>query len=343
MLALMMQRYALAALAAAFTLAGCGGSQSIGTPATMTQMGSTVHRASSSGQALLFSVDGESGTISDYPSGTIVDTFFMGSYDVAGCTDSQGNVYVGGSDDTTNEPFIAEYPYGATAPSEYVLITPQSQYAVGAVWGCSVDPTTGNIAAVVNYDNFKNDSVAIFAPQLQGMPQTYSNFSMGLLWSASYDGSGTLFLLGGASYNIQELLFEELAKDADAFQPLSLDLGRHVPKRNPEYNYWMTQWDGQYVTVDGPYSPKPNGKAKTWKGAIYRLNISGSAATVKQTTLLQDIRRYDVRSRYCIVPVLGRVIISGYHPESFDYPSGKNLGKLPISASSAVIALPPSR
>ncbi len=166
-------RYASAALIATFTLAGCGGSQSIGTPATMTQIGSAVHRAFSSGQALLFSVNGESVTIADYPSGTIVDTFFIGSYGVAGCTDSQGNVYVGGSDDTTNEPFIAEYPYGATSPSKYVLITPQSQYAVGAVWGCSFDPTTRNIAAVVNYDNSKNDSVAIFASQLQGTPQIY--------------------------------------------------------------------------------------------------------------------------------------------------------------------------
>ena len=342
MLASVIARCASAALIAAFTLAGCGGSQSIGTPATTTQMGSTKHRAFSSGQALLFSISGESGTIADYPSGTIVDTFWIGSYGVAGCTDSQGNVYVGGSDDTNNEPFIAEYPYGATSPSEYVLITPQSQYAVGAVWGCRSIQRPAILLQSLISDNAKNDSVAIFAPQLQGTPQIYSNFSMGMLWSASYDGSGNLFLLGGAS-NIQDLLFEELAKDAYAFQPLSLDLGRHLPKRNPGYNYWMTQWDGQYVTVDGPYSPKPNGKAKTWKGAIYRLNISGSAATVKQTTLLQKVRRYDVRSRYCIVPVLGRVIISGYHPESFDYPSGKNLGKLPISASSAVIALPPSR
>jgi hypothetical protein len=226
--------------------------------------------------------------------------------------------------------------YGATSPSEYAVVT-----GYGDIAGCSVDPTTRNIAVVMDPPQ---GAVAVFAPQLQGTPPVYDS-SIPSLLSASYDNSGNLFLLGLSGH--YQLEFGELPKGGSSFEAISLDLGSHAPNKPGNTNAirWTVLWDGQYITIEGAYTPKRNGKPKTWKQAVYRLKMSGSEATVAQTIFLKQ-PRFEFDSTYCITPTLDRILETSHGLiREFDYPSGKGIAKLRLVGPtySSTIALPPSR
>ncbi len=337
-------RYVLSSRTAAAMLAGCGGSPPpIGAMGANLQTHALARQLSSSGQPLLYafgSYGSGNGKILDYPSGNMVSEFVPKPSAFAGtCSDSEGNVYLGGSDETSSDPAISEYGYGTTTPSEYAVVTSQSY---GVVRGCSTDPTTGDIAALIQSDG-PESAVAVFAPQLQGIPQIYADSSMDRLWSASYDGSGNLFLLGFAGPHDDELRFAELFKGGTSFEAISLSLGSHLPKRQAWDIRWAVQWDGQYITIDGAYSPKPSGKPKTWKQAIYRLKISGSAATVAQTIFLKQ-PEFEFFAMYSITPTLNSIVETDHAIREFDYPAGKRIDELKLGGPSYVstIAIPPS-
>jgi hypothetical protein len=247
-------------------------------------------------------------------------------------------VYFGGMDSTSTYPAISEYAYGATSPSEYALAGPQT----GEVTACSADPTTGNVAAMVHFDGPPTHVVAVFAPQLQGSPQTYADSSMDEFLSAGYDGSGNLFLLGNMESRGLELA--ELTKGGNSFETISLDLGSHVPKNQYRHVRWTVQWDGQYVTIAGAYAAQPNGKPKTWQNAVYRVDISGFKATIAQTILLKRAK-FQGGASYAIASALNSVLITDKTFRIFGYPSGKDDGKLGIHGNTynATIALPSSQ
>jgi len=280
--------------------------------------------------------------ILEYPSGKRVAEFFAKQGPGATCSDSEGNVYLGGQGDSTGDPAISEYTYGATSPLTYVDLTSQGQ---GSVSGCSVDPTTGNIAALVKADG-PEDAVAVFAPGLQGSPQIFAAPAMDFVLSLTYDGSGNLFLLGVTGPHSNEFDFDELPKGGSSFEAISLNLGPHRPTKIWAYEEirWATNWDGQYITIDGAYTPKPKGKLKTWKQAIYRLRISGSAATVAQTIFLRQ-RRYRLDATYSFTPALNSIIETDDAVREFGYPSGKPIAKLNLGGPSysSTIAFPQSR
>lgn len=325
-------------------LVSCSGSPPISAPAVSPQGHAFARRALGSGQPLLYTFGSfgyGNGLVVDYPSGTIVSGFVPKPFLFnATCSDSEGNVYLGGGDATSSDPAISEYAYGATTPSAYAVVTSQSY---GVVDGCAVDPASGNIAAVIEADA-PDKAVAVFAPQLQGAPQIYAaDSSMLALLSASYDNHGNLFLLGITTQYTLE--FSELLKGSHSFEAISLDLGSHAPKDRADAFAirWATQWDGQYITIEGAYAPKPNGKRKTWKQAVYRLSISGSAATVTQTILLKQ-RRFRFYATYWITPALGSILETDDSIREFRYPAGKGIGKLRLGGHSYVstIAVPPS-
>jgi len=334
-------RFTVSSCMAAALLAGCGGSQPpIGAADAMRQTHALTHQLSSSGQPLLYvfgSYGSGNGKILDYQSGTTISEFAPKPSEFAGtCSDGQGNVYLGGVDETSNEPAISEYAYGATSPSEYTVVTSQGY---GYARRCSVDPTTGNIAVVVEVPE---SGVDVFAPQLQGPPQIYVS-SIAALESASYDNSGNLFVLGLSGH--YQLQFAELPKGGSSFEAISLDLGSHVPSKPGQANEinWAVQWDGQYITIEGAYSPKHNGKPRTWRQAIYRLNISGSAATVEQTIFLKQ-PKFEFDATYSITPTLNSIVETDHTIREFEYPAGKGIDELKLGGPSysSTIALPSS-
>ena len=333
-------RYALSFCVAAAMLAGCGGSQPlIGAPGAMPQgAAQKAHPPSGSGNALIYAFgsfgSGDS-LIMDYPSGKVVTSFDsmppVFNRDGA-CSDGQGDVYFGGADLSSGYPVISEYAYGATSPFAYAVIT-GSPYTYGAVFGCSVDNTTGEVAALIQ-SAAATFTVAVFQPQLQGTPQFYQDSMIYDFLSVGYDGNGNLFLLGTSS-NFATRYLAELPKGGSSFGPISLNLGSHV-----RY-VAAVQWDGKYVTIEGAYGIR-HSKEKTWRAAVYRLNISGSTATISQTIILNRVYR---RAATWIAPSLNGMILIERAIREFKYPAGgKETAKL--SAGDAIwgtIAVPGSQ
>lgn len=169
---------------------------------------------------------------------------------------------------------------------------------------------------------------------------------MDFVLSVTYDGSGNLFLLGVTGPHSNEFDFDELLKGGSSFEAISLNLGSHRPTRIWAYEEirWSANWDGQYITIDGAYAPKPKGKLKTWKQAIYRLTISGSAATVAQIIFLKQ-QQYELDATYSFAPALNSIVETDNAVREFGYPSGKGIDKLKLGGPSysSTIALPQSR
>jgi len=161
-----------------------------------------------------------------YPKGELVGGLSEAGYSHGLCSDVRGNVFI------TNQYAIYEYPHGSASASA-VLTNP-----FGATVSCSIDSTTGNLAAVTA------DGVVIFHPrsrhgwklaQLFGLP--YPRMT-----SCAYDASGNLFLDGQSSSGY---LVAELAKGRSEFKRTLLDKS-FIPGN--------IQWDGKYVAIGDGYN-----------------------------------------------------------------------------------------
>ena len=180
-------RYALTGCVATAMLAGCGGSQPpIGASGAMSQTlavatqadrgTSWIAPAKSSG-ALIYAVGGCGGTcVVSNPAGELVGTLPTGGAGI--CSDSGGNVFI--ADDNN----VVEYAHGGTSPIA-TLSLPGDDAA-----GCSVDPTTRNLAVVFVGSG---GDIAIFA-DAAGMPTLYNSGLESLY--CGYDNNGNLFVDG---------------------------------------------------------------------------------------------------------------------------------------------------
>jgi hypothetical protein len=327
-------RYALSASFAIGLLAGCGGASSApvgAVPQTAPQY--RAHQASS-GAPLIYafgSFRSAAGLILDYPSGQVLNGLTLPFGAMGICSDGRGNVFVGGRNVSTNAPIIGEYPYAGTSLSGMVTIGT----APGEVRGCSVDNTTGNVAALIQYDQF-TFAVAVL-PQFTGTPQLYQDSAIYRFLSVGYDASGNLFLLG-AGQGSQSFYLAELASGGSSFQGISLNLGSNATELH------TVQWDGQAVTLEGGYDPG-KGKPHTWPQAVYRLKISGSSATIAQTIKLKAFNKEEQTS--WITPGLNALVLAQGKIRIFKYPAGGNVMKRLLTgqgpASMATVAVPANR
>jgi hypothetical protein len=245
-------------LAAAFLLmAGCVGSQRI-QPGAMPQSARTQygpHKKSGSSGALIYATGGCGGTcVLSYPQGQVV-----GALDASGssvCADTGGNVFI--PDD--NQVF--EYAHGGTSPIATLSFSGDNPQ------GCAVDPTTGNLAVIIQGNS--NGNVAVFAGG-QGQATLYgANVSPTY---CSYDDSGNLLVNGFD--NGQTVGLSELPAGGSVFSRLSIPQRVGYPGQ--------IQWDGNYLTwFSSDAGPR----------MVSRLAISGSQATIVGTTDLQGIKRF---------------------------------------------------
>ena len=201
---------------------------------------------------------------------------------------------------------MAEYAYGATSAYSPVSIGNSN----GSIRGCSIDKTTGNVAALIQYDSF-NFAVAIL-PHFTGTPQIFQDSSIYRFLSVGYDGSGDLFLLG-ASAGSGSFYLAELPSGGSSFQRISLSLGSNATELR------TLQWDGKHITLEGGYNPG-FGKPKAWTQAVYQLNISGSSGSVANTIKLRAHNR-DFQTSW-IVPSLNALVLTQGKIRFFKYPAG---------------------
>lgn len=222
-------------------------------------------RPGAAGESLLYvsSVGDGSVDVYNYKTGEQEGGLSGLQYPYGQCVDGAGDVYV-------TQFFgaaVTEYAHGGTSPIK-TLSGP------GYPIGCSIDPTTGNLAVsswVSAYGSSQCGGVWVY-PDASGTPTLYTdpNVCQGY-WPPGYDPSGNLFVEvdGPPSY------LDELFRGGSSFTELSL-VGAtiHLPTG--------VMWDGTYLA----------GGDQEYKGgnttAIYRFAISGSTATVVRISDLTD-------------------------------------------------------
>ena len=178
-----------------------------------------------------------------YPRGELKGTL-TGFADPQGeCVDKTGDIWI----TLFSGQELLEYAHGGTS-SIGSLSDPGY-----LLEGCSVDPTTGNLAAADFAGmNSTSGGVSIYA-DAQGTPTTYIDPGLYLVFSLGYDNKGNLFV-DGETQTGGTFAFAELPKGSSAFTNLTLNKPIGTPG--------SVQWDGKHVTV---------GDAKA--GVIYRSDL----------------------------------------------------------------------
>jgi hypothetical protein len=254
-----------AGLAAIFVLAGCaaggtapftGGS---GTQAgrLVDQRGSWVAPGITKVKPLIYvSDDGTNEVyIYGYPGGKRLGQLAGFNFPEGLCTDANGDVFVANDNTST----ILEYGHGRATLK--ATLSDTGYFPIG----CSVDPTTGNLAVTNSYSTTSGaGSVAIYT-NASGNPTFITDSVLVHPRLCGYDPNGNLYVDGFNS--TLAFAFAELPKGAASFTDITLNQSIGFPE--------STQWHGKLVAVG-------DGDTNT----IYRFKISGTTGTVVGSTVL---------------------------------------------------------
>jgi hypothetical protein len=183
------------------------------------------------------------------------------------CSDAGGNVYVVGTAGTGDTGAIVELAFGT------VTVMQTLSDNTGPPSGCSVDPTTGNLA-VTNSSSYYTSSYHLAQVLIykngSGTPEQINACAYN--GTAGYDPKGNLWL---ECENKEAISIEELPKGGSSFQPVTFD----------EALQYMgaIQWDGKYLDVSFGSVNNTN----LWTMGIYQTEISGSTLTTVHAITFQ--------------------------------------------------------
>ena len=171
---------------------------------------------------------------------------------VGTCSDKNGDVFF----TTLNS---IEFAHGGTTPSLRTRF-PVTRTPV------RVDPTTGDLAAVVFCITGCGDSVVVLTTPGRKVQQ-YSISSLPSLLYVTYDTNGNLYVDG---YSSSVFGLAELPAGGTAFQPITV---------NQSIQYaGQIQWDGQYIALTTTINP-----------VVEQIQVTGSTASVVGTTQLYGV------------------------------------------------------
>jgi hypothetical protein len=223
--------------AAALMLFGCGMPTPVAGPPAQSFASATKN------QDLLYVATGANVYVLSYPGGKFVQALNIAGNNL--CADKNGDVFV-----PTVGYEIVEYSHAGT---------PIQTLADGDIpLGCSVDPTTGNLA--VTNEGSGAGEVAIF-PNAQAPAQWYRDPEIYAYGPCGYDDRGNLFLDGMGTGDV----FAELPKSSSTFA--NYPLGKKFDA------FGSVQWDGEHITLTNPT-----------RHEIYRLKLAKSSLRVVGTT-----------------------------------------------------------
>lgn len=162
------------------------------------------------------------------------------------CVDAKGHVFIANFSLSN----ILEYAHGGTSPM--ATLSDPGYYPVG----CSVDPTTGNLAVtnLVTTSGVGQGNVVIYK-DATGNPKAYGNPVISEMNFCGYDSAGNLFVDGSTSGGA--FAFAELSSGGTSLKNVSLNESIGIPGG--------VQWDGTHVAV---------GDRAT--NVIYQFTISGT-------------------------------------------------------------------
>ena len=248
-------RSALIIVAAAL-IAGCGGSPAM--PGALPRSAqSAAHGPSGSYGDLLYVVTSNNLVVVDYAHQKVVGTM-PGNWedDSYICSDpNNGNVFV-----TYREsvPEVLEFAHGSTTPMATLSVP--SGYT--SVFGCSVDPTTDNLAVGAEQGGYAHGAILIYRNG-QGYATAYADKQIREFMSPTYDDSGNVYA-EAVNDNVQ-FRFAELPAGKSTFTIIR-------PAENlPFLN--QIQWNNGYlnfVEIPGAHQP----------GVLYQAQVTGKTATI---------------------------------------------------------------
>jgi hypothetical protein len=201
-------------------------------------------------QPLVYAGGDVASYVFDLRSGKLVGSIAETSFGT--CANNNGDVFF------TQVKRIVEYAHGGT--------TPIASFAVpGTAYSCSVDPTSGDLAAVVFCLSKCGDEVVVLQPAEP--PRIYHDGTLASLLFCAYDASGNLFVDG---YNLSQFGLTELPKGARHFAGVTL---------NKTIRFGgQIQWDGQELAIQTSEFPR-----------IYQVRVSGSTAKIVHTIKLSGV------------------------------------------------------
>jgi hypothetical protein len=306
---------ALAVFCAVALLAGCGGSQSlIGAPSAVQPSlrqsspfavagaqnddGPSWMAPDAKSKDLLYVSNSKTVSIYSYPDGKLEGQIRSGYSPGGECADQKGDVFI--TNLATGQ--VLEYAHGGKKPVA-ILKSPSPDPV-----GCSIDPTTGNLA-VSSLGFGSSGSVGVYK-NAQGTPTIYRHSGLQEYYFCGYDAAGNLFVDGQNRNSVFK--FAELPKGANALESVTLDQSIGWPGG--------VQWDGKYVTVGDQNVP-----------VIYQFVIQGKNGTKTGSTSLGG-RHVSAPAQFLI---LGhRLIVPNQCTGScignvlyYDYPAGGNATK----------------
>lgn len=202
--------------------------------------------------------DGDAYVLS-LPTGKLVGKLTGFDQPLGDCVDAEGNVFIAISQSAQ----IREFKHGSKAA--FNVLDDSGYYPLG----CSVDPTTGNLAVtnIISRGSHSDPgSVAIYT-KAKGTPKYYTDAGIYLYGYCAYDQTGNLYIDGIARNHDPQVA--ELPKGGKAFQ--SITLNQSLGGKNVS----TLQWDGTSLAI-----------ASQSSAVIYQFAISGSSGTeVGSTTL----------------------------------------------------------
>ncbi|HVN68551.1 MAG TPA: hypothetical protein VMU38_02715 [Candidatus Binatia bacterium] len=236
--------------AVALSLPGCGGSSEPGATAAGTARSWMADDAKSKDLLYISDLGTNAVDVYSYPKGAEVGKL-TGFGSVAGlCTDKAGDVFV-----VDEAGPVAVYSHGGSSPMRKLQTS-------GAPDGCSVDPTTGNLA-VTNESSYLYGTIAIYA-HAKGKAKPLYNDMVDATFYCGYDPSGDLFIDGWD--RSAKPIFLELPHHGKTIKVMTLSKPIETPGG--------VQWDGKYVAVGDKGA-----------GVVYRASPSGK---VEETIKLKD-------------------------------------------------------
>jgi hypothetical protein len=212
-----------------------------------------------------------------YPQGRLVGTLTGFGQPRSECVDKAGDVWI-----ADVEAFdVSEYRHGGTAPI-VALSTP------GRPTGCSVDPTTGNLAVSGGVNGIV---VSVFpaSPRNRfGDAQTYTDPGMGEGYFCGFDGTGNLYVDGINKISRGRFKMAELPRGGTALTRITLNQKIKTPGQ--------VQWDGKYVAV---------GDSGAAPSVIHQVSIAGGSGTIVSSTELdgaKDVEQFWVQGKRVVAP-----------------------------------------
>jgi hypothetical protein len=187
-----------------------------------------------------------------YPKGKLVGKLAGFSNPGGLCSDSKGNVWI----TNYNGASIVEYAHGGTQP-----VATLSDPGMGP-GGCSVDPTTGDLAVTGYLKSVNGPSqpgaFAIYA-KATGSPHLYS-VPFAVTSHCGYDNKGNLFVDGFGWEEQPSFALVELRKSDTLVKPVTVNQTIGEPG--------AVQWDAKHLLIG-------DNEAK----AIYQFTVHGGYAT----------------------------------------------------------------